>query len=131
MRSDCTACTRRRLFRDRGTSSALPRIRRHLGLGRSGFRSPATHRNAEWMRELGAGYDSSFPDTHPFDPQPGGCCSILPYFLGDLVELPITLPQDHTLFEILREPDRALARQGGWIAEHGGLVNVLVHPDYP
>jgi hypothetical protein len=83
------------------------------------------------MHELGCGYDSSFPDTDPFEPQPGGCCSILPYFLGDVVELPITLAQDHTLFEILREPDISLWRdKATWIAEHGGLVNVVVHPDY-
>jgi peptidoglycan/xylan/chitin deacetylase (PgdA/CDA1 family) len=110
----------------------LPRIHRHLReWGAEGFRSPSTHRNAAWMPELGASYDSSFPDTHPFDAQPGGCCSILPYFLGDLVEVPITLPQDHTLFELLREADIALWRKkAAWIAQHGGLVTVLVHPDY-
>jgi hypothetical protein len=83
------------------------------------------------MPELGAEYDSSFPDTHPFDAQPGGCCSILPYFLGDMVELPITLPQDHTLFELLGEHDIALwRRKVAYIAACGGLVTVLVHPDY-
>ena len=60
------------------------------------------HRNADWMPELGCLYDSSFPDTYPFEPQAGGCCSIFPFFLGDLVELPITLVQDHTMWEILR-----------------------------
>jgi peptidoglycan/xylan/chitin deacetylase (PgdA/CDA1 family) len=122
-----------RLFQSREHfERQLPRIRRYLReWGAEGFRSPSTHRNAAWMPELGARYDSSFPDTHPFDAQPGGCCSILPYFLGDLVELPITLPQDHTLFELLREPDISLWRQkAAWIAEHRGLVTVLVHPDY-
>lgn len=121
------------LFQDRTHFDAqLPRVRERLrAWDADGFRSPATHRRAEWMAELGAAYDSSFPDTHPFDAQPGGCCSILPYFLGDVVELPITLPQDHTLFELLREPDIAIWRQkAAWIADHGGLVNVLVHPDY-
>jgi peptidoglycan/xylan/chitin deacetylase (PgdA/CDA1 family) len=110
----------------------LPRIRDYLrDWGAEGFRSPSTHRNADWMPELGAAYDSSFPDTHPFDAQPGGCCSILPYFLRDMVELPITLPQDHTVFELLREPDTELwRRKAAWVAEHGGLVTVLVHPDY-
>jgi len=110
----------------------LPRIHRYLReWGAEGFRSPATHRHAAWMPELGSSYDSSFPDTDPYGPQPGGCCSILPYLLGDLVELPITLPQDHTLFELLREPDIALWREkAAWIAQHGGLVTVLVHPDY-
>jgi peptidoglycan/xylan/chitin deacetylase (PgdA/CDA1 family) len=122
-----------RLFESRDRfERQLPRIHRYLSeWDAEGFRSPATHRHAGWMPELGSCYDSSFHDTDPFDAQPGGCCSILPYFLGDLVELPITLPHDFTLFEILRERDIGLWREkASWIAEHGGLVNVLVHPDY-
>ena len=117
----------RRRFEDQ-----LPGIHRHLReWGADGFRSPGAHRHAGWMPELGCSYDSSFHDTDPFDAQPGGCCSILPYFLGDLVELPITLAHDFTLFEILREPDIRLWRdKAAWIARHCGLVNVLVHPDY-
>ena len=110
----------------------LPRIHERLREWEAvGFRSPSTHRNAAWMPELGAAYDTSFPDTHPFDAQPGGCCSIFPYFLGDMVELPITLPQDHTLFELLGERDIELWRHKvDYLARCGGLVNVLVHPDY-
>jgi peptidoglycan/xylan/chitin deacetylase (PgdA/CDA1 family) len=122
-----------RLFAHRaGFERQLPRIRRYLHeWGAEGFRSPSTHRNAAWMPELGARYDSSFPDTDPFEPQPGGCCSILPYFLGEMVELPITLPQDHTVFEILREPDdRIWHAKARWIAQHGGLATLLTHPDY-
>jgi hypothetical protein len=122
-----------RLFESRHRfERALPGIHRRLHeWGACGFRSPAAHRNADWMPELRCGYDSSFHDTDPFDAQPGGCCSILPYFLGDLVELPITLPHDFTLFELLRAPDITLWQEkAGWIAAHGGLVNVLVHPDY-
>src|SRR5206468_56780 len=48
--------------------------------GAVGFRSPATQRRWEWMPELGFDYDSSYPDTDPYEPQPGGCCSWLPYF---------------------------------------------------
>jgi hypothetical protein len=121
------------LFADRGSFVAqLPRIREVMReWGAVGFRSPATHREAAWMHELGCLYDSSFPDTDPFEPQPGGCCSIWPFFFGDLVELPITMPQDHTLFELLR--DRSIARwvqKSAWVAHNHGLVNVLVHPDY-
>jgi peptidoglycan/xylan/chitin deacetylase (PgdA/CDA1 family) len=122
-----------RLFENRASFELqLPRIHEYLrAWGAEGFRSPATHRDAAWMPELGCAYDSSFPDTDPFEPQPGGCCSILPYFMGDLVELPITLVQDHTLFEILRESDIRLWRdKATWIAGNGGLVTVLVHPDY-
>ena len=60
------------------------------------------------MPRLGFDYDSSYTDTDPYEPQPGGCCSLLPFFNDDLVELPITLPQDHTLFSILGQPDGAL-----------------------
>lgn len=122
-----------RLFADRAAFEAnLPLIRRYLDAwGAVGFRSPATHRDPDWMPELGSLYDSSFPDTDPFEPQPGGCCSIFPYFLGDLVELPITLVQDHTLWEILRRDSIELwTQKAEWIAEHHGLVNIIVHPDY-
>jgi peptidoglycan/xylan/chitin deacetylase (PgdA/CDA1 family) len=122
-----------RLFESRKRfERQLPEIHRYLReWGAEGFRSPGAHRQAGWMPELGSSYDSSFHDTDPFDAQPGGCCSILPYFLGDLVELPITLPHDFTLFELLGERDIGLWREKvRWIVEHGGLVNVLVHPDY-
>jgi glycosyltransferase involved in cell wall biosynthesis len=121
------------LFRERATFERdLPAIRRYLAdWGAVGFRSPATHRNADWMAELPVLYDSSFPDTDPFEPQPGGCCSILPFRFGNVVELPITLIQDHTLWEILRDPgiDRWV-HKSRWIMRHHGLVNVIVHPDY-
>lgn len=122
-----------KLFESRDSFEAeLPAIHRYLAQWNAvGFRSPATHRNADWMPELGALYDSSFPDTDPFEPQAGGCCSILPYFLGDLVELPITLVQDHTLWEILREDTIDLwTRKSDWIVANGGLINLITHPDY-
>ncbi len=110
----------------------LPAIHRYLADWEvEGFRSPATHRNPDWMPELGARYDSSFPDTDPFEPQAGGCCSILPFFLDDLVELPITLTQDHTLWEILCEDTIDLwTRKSDWLIENGGLINLITHPDY-
>ena len=122
-----------RLFESRDHfERQLPRLRRYLrDWNADGFRSPGAHRHAGWMPEVGSSYDSSFHDTDPFDAQPGGCCSILPYFLQDLVELPMTLPHDFTLFELLREPDiRVWREKASWIARQGGLVNVLVHPDY-
>ena len=121
------------LFSDRETfDERLPQIHRYLREWEAvGFRSPATHRNADWMPELGCLYDSSFPDTDPYEPEPGGCCSIFPYLLGDLVELPITMAQDHTLWEILRREDISLWRQkGDWLIANHGLINVIVHPDY-
>jgi len=122
-----------RLFESRARFEAeLPAIHRYLAEWDAvGFRSPATHRNPDWMPELGALYDSSFPDTDPFEPQAGGCCSILPFFLGEMVELPITLVQDHTLWEILRHETIELwTGKSDWIVANGGLINLITHPDY-
>jgi hypothetical protein len=96
-----------------------------------GFRSPATHRDWELMHRLGFDYDSSYTDTDPYEPQPGGCCTFLPFFNHGTVELPITVPQDHTLFAILRHTDANLwLRKAGHIRDRGGMVLVLTHPDY-
>jgi hypothetical protein len=121
------------LFRSRSTFEANVRemARYFAEWGAVGFRSPATHRNAEWMNELRCLYDSSFPDTDPFEPQPGGCCSILPFFFGDVVELPITLLMDHTMFEILRRPGiEVWTDKAAWLIGQRGLVNLITHPDY-
>jgi len=122
-----------KLFQSRARFEAdLPRIHARMRDWQvCGFRSPATHRRAEWMHELGCLYDSSFPDTDPFEPQSGGCCSILPFMLGDVVELPITLVQDHTLLEILRQTTPELwVLKSEWVIEHHGLINLITHPDY-
>jgi hypothetical protein len=99
--------------------------------GSVGFRAPATQRRWEWMPALGFEYDSSYPDTDPYEPQAGGCCSWLPFFNHELVELPITVPQDHTVFEILRREDEALwVEKVDFLRERGGMALVLTHPDY-
>ena len=96
-----------------------------------GFRSPATQRGWDLMPLLGFEYDSSYSDTDPYEPQPGGSCTYLPFFNGDLVELPITLPQDHTLFEILGHRDGSLwLGKADQLRRRGGMVLVLTHPDY-
>ncbi len=99
--------------------------------GAEGFRSESTLRNPDWMPELAVQYDSSFPDTDPYEPQPGGCCTIWPYFIGNIVELPLTMPQDHTIFEILGLEDISIWRQkADWIMGQGGMVLLNIHPDY-
>lgn len=110
----------------------LPAIRRYADRWQAvGFRAPSTYRVWEWMPLLGFEYDTSYPDTDPFQPQSGGCCSLLPYFNQDTVELPITLPQDHTIFEILNKPDASLwIEKAEHIRDQGGMALVLTHPDY-
>lgn len=122
-----------KLFQSRARfETDLPKIVAYLSdWDAVGFRSPATHRRSDWMHELACLYDSSFPDTDPFEPQPGGCCSIFPFQFGDVVELPITLVQDHTLFEILKQRSIELwVRKSDWIIRHHGLINLITHPDY-
>jgi hypothetical protein len=110
----------------------LPAIREYADRWQAtGFRSPATQRRWEWMPQLGFDYDSSYSDTDPYEPQPGGCCSYLPYFNDDMVELPITLPQDHTLFAILQRPDADVwIEKAQLLRERHAMVLVLTHPDY-
>jgi hypothetical protein len=96
-----------------------------------GFRSPATIRSADLIPTLGFDYDSSYSDTAPFEPQAGGCCTWLPYMLENTVELPITLVQDHTLFDLLQHKDETLwVEKAKLLREHGGMALVLTHSDY-
>jgi peptidoglycan/xylan/chitin deacetylase (PgdA/CDA1 family) len=47
------------------------------------------------------------------------------------VELPYTLPQDFTLFILMKERDVNIWRRKlDWIVEHGGMALLLTHPDY-
>jgi peptidoglycan/xylan/chitin deacetylase (PgdA/CDA1 family) len=99
-------------------------------LGAVGFRSPAMHRVIDWLGELPVEYDCSVPHSDPFEPQPGGCCSVWPFFIGDVVELPYTLPQDHTLLTLLGHRTIDLWRtQVERLEQLNGLVQILTHPD--
>lgn len=110
----------------------LPRMQEWGARWRSvGFRSPATHRSWELMPLLPFDYDSSSPDTDPYEPRPGGCLSWLPFFNEQLVELPITLPQDHTLFVILGKRDEGVwVEKTDEIRRANGMALVITHPDY-
>jgi hypothetical protein len=96
-----------------------------------GFRSPSTHRNESLIPQLGVLHDSSWSDVAIYEPEPGGTCSWLPYFIGDVVELPITLPQDHTLFRVRGEQTIDVwVEKARFLREQGGMVLMLTHPDY-
>jgi hypothetical protein len=96
-----------------------------------GFRAPGTQRVWDWIPHLGFDYDTSYPDTDPYEPTPGGSCSYFPFMNGDTVELPITLPQDHTLFAILDHPDGSLwVDKSRHIRDRGGMALLITHPDY-
>jgi hypothetical protein len=99
--------------------------------GATGFRAPSTQRSREVIARLGFDHDSSYSDVARFEPQGGGSCSLLPFFVGDVVELPITLPMDHTLFELLGRRDEGVwIEKAAFVREREGMALLLTHPDY-
>src|SRR5580765_1394891 len=118
--------------------------------GAVGFRSAFMLHKLDWLHQLNVAYDASTFDTDPFEPQPEGRYTIFPFWVpqtgtvheapitnqsaalrNGYVELPYTLPQDSTLFLLLRETTPKIwMRKLDWIAEHGGMVLVVTHPDY-
>ncbi len=121
-----------RLFQSWHTfKERIPRINETLAAwGATGFRSASTYRNPHWLNMLDIDYDSSFFDTDPYEPQPGGCLSLFPYLLGEIVELPLTMPQDYTLFVLLKEKDiRMWLAKARAIRERNGLICLVAHPD--
>ncbi len=102
-----------------------------------GFRSPAMHHNLEWLLDLDIEYHLSTFDTDPFEPQSDGAETIFPFIVdrevmaGQYLEMPYTLPQDSTLFIILKEKDISIWKKKlDWIVDKGGMALLNVHPDY-
>ena len=122
------------LFQNRATFvERAEKINRYAALfGAKGFRSPVMYRNPDWFQELDFSYDMSFPNNARYEPQPGGCCTLLPYSLpGGMTELPLTTVQDYALFHLLNDYSTALwHRQMKSILEGYGLMSFIVHPDY-
>ena len=111
--------------------------------GAVGFRSGFMLSNLDWRHELEIDYDMLTFDTD-------GRHTIFPFWVPrpdtnhesqitnhsasagpGYVELPYTMPQDSTLFLVLREQSIDLwRRKVDWIAAHGGMVLLDTHPDY-
>jgi|SRR6266850_924242 len=99
--------------------------------GARGFRSPVMYRNQEWYGALEFSYDMSVPNVAHLDPQRGGCCTVSPYFVGNILELPLTTTQDYSLFNYICADSIELWKwQLDLILQKHGLVSFLVHPDY-
>jgi hypothetical protein len=96
-----------------------------------GFRSGAMYREQTWYGAFEFSYDMSVPNAAHLEPQRGGCCTVMPYFVGRILELPLTTIQDYSLFHILGDYSTALwRRQIDRILANHGLVTLLTHPDY-
>ncbi len=99
--------------------------------GARGFRAGILYRRPEWLKALEFSFDMSFPNVAPLDPQQGGCCTVMPYFIGDVLELPVTTTQDYTLFHVLNQSSIDLwKKQIDLVLAKHGLLGFIVHPDY-
>ena len=122
-----------RLFESRRIFS-----RRASGINRAiaefkstGFRAPMVHRNLQWLQALEISYDASCFDCDPFQPMAGGIGGVWPFFAGKFVELPYTLPQDHTLLVTLGETTpRIWLEKMAYLRQLAGMAMLITHPDY-
>jgi hypothetical protein len=96
-----------------------------------GFRAGSMYRNQDWFDAFEFSYDMSVPNVAHLDPMRGGCCTVMPYFVGNIVELPVTTTQDYSLFYVLKDYSINLWKQQlGLIRGRNGLISVISHPDY-
>jgi hypothetical protein len=122
-----------RLFWDRTLFEE--RIKRVNSYGRAfqahGFRAGVLYRNLDWFDVLDFEYDMSVPNVGHLEAQRGGCCTVFPYFIGKVLELPVTTTQDHSLFHILGQYSLDVWQaQVSVVMQKHGLASFIVHPDY-
>jgi len=121
------------LYRERGEFlRRAQRINRYGEIyGARGFRAAVLYRNEDWYHALNFSYDMSVPNVAHLDPQQGGCCTVTPYFIGDILEIPLTTTQDYMLFHLLGDYSLDLWKaQIELIKKKNGLMSFLIHPDY-
>lgn len=121
------------LFRDKTEFLRRAKLINHhvRSFDASGFRSAILYRNIDWLHALDIMYDMSVPNVSHLDPQRGGCCTVMPFFVGNIIELPVTMTQDYTLFHILGQYSTDIwLEQSRRIRDKNGLLSAIVHPDY-
>jgi peptidoglycan/xylan/chitin deacetylase (PgdA/CDA1 family) len=105
-----------------------------------GFRAPLLQHSMLMLKALSkAGYefDSSCPSWEILSPtslRPHGVGTIFPFYTENVLEIPVSLPQDHQLIRVAgQKPSEAvdlLVRISRWIRSIGGACILLTHPDY-
>ncbi len=105
-----------------------------------GFRSPLLQHGRELIHalaEAGFRFDSSAPSWEPLSPtsfHSHGVGTVFPFIIDGVVEIPVSLPQDHQLVRVAgMTPGEAAGRLlalSNWVAGLGGVCILLVHPDY-
>lgn len=105
-----------------------------------GFRAPLLQHSRDLVEALGrAGFDhdSSMPSWEPLSPtslKAHGVGTVFPFMISGLVEIPVSLPQDHQLIragslDVSGAVDQLLDVSKR-IKSLGGACVLLVHPDY-
>lgn len=98
-----------------------------------GYRAPSLLRTEDLIRDLAAyyRYDSSIPTSGGLFPIPNnGCATARPFWLHNLIEIPLSMPRDGSLRFLGHTPDEIVAI---WkfcatrIAASGGVVVLLTH----
>jgi len=122
-----------RLFDDRG--EFLRRAKKINDYARTygakGFRAGGLYRRPEWNHAFDFSFDMSVPNVAHLDPQRGGCCTLFPFFVGNILELPVTTTQDYMLFHLLDDWSLQLWKsQLELIFQRNGLASFIIHPDY-
>ena len=110
---------------------------RKKGIEVKSYRSPQLLMTKSLMSALSKTFsaDSSIPDTDINAPAAlnRGCCTFFPFFIGNTVEVPLTLPQDFRLIETMKmSPDEIFElwkKKIDTIIENKGVVVLLTHPD--
>ena len=111
-----------------------------LGLNVVGFRAPLLQHSRmvfEGLFEAGYVYDSSVPSWEPRHPsrmKSYGIGTVYPFNVGKIVEIPVSVPQDHQMIQVLNLSVKQTVEK--WlemkeaIKKLGGVCTFLVHPDY-
>jgi hypothetical protein len=99
--------------------------------GTRGFRSGSMYRNQDWYDAFAFSYDMSVPNVAHLEPQRGGCCTVMPYFVGKILEIPLTTTQDYSVFHILNDYTINLWKeQIELVRQKNGILSFIAHPDY-
>lgn len=101
-----------------------------------GFRSAQLQRTPEFLSLLSEKmlYDSSIPDTDIYSPVyfRNGACTVFPFFINKMVELPLTMQQDFRLKRMGMNPEQifeAWKLKLDYIKKNHGLATLNIHPD--
>jgi hypothetical protein len=99
--------------------------------GAGGFRAGAMYRMLDWYDAYEFSYDMSLTNVAHLEPRRGGCCTVFPFFIDRILELPLTTAQDYSVFHILHDYSIALwKKQMDLIRQRNGLISFISHPDY-